>query len=217
MSDSVVGAGVPRSPQGSPGAVLESHVTRWGRGIAGWTGGLGSGHGEEFLHLLTRAPGQLPHTRRAWTQRRSPPPQPGPGTHLRGHPACQPPPSCASEALDTPPANLPATPRPRGRVREAGRPRPHSPACVDFLRAFLMSSSVLLLSLISSCWVFISRSLCRSVRAFRAWGPTTQGSYSRGSEPGRPRPFCSPTSLLLGKGPLFSPCSWTFSPAVSRG
>lgn len=48
-----------------------------------------------------------------------------------------------------------------------------SPACVDFLRAFLMSSSVLLLSLISSCCVFISRSLCRSVRAFRAWGPKT--------------------------------------------
>lgn len=46
-----------------------------------------------------------------------------------------------------------------------------SPAWVDFLRAFLMSSSVLLLSLISSCWVFISRSLCRSVRAFRACGP----------------------------------------------
>lgn len=42
------------------------------------------------------------------------------------------------------------------------------PACVDFRRAFFMSSSVLLLSLISSCWVFTSRSFCRSARALRA-------------------------------------------------
>lgn len=44
----------------------------------------------------------------------------------------------------------------------------HWPACVDFRRAFLMSSSILLLSLISSCWVFNSRSFCRSERALRA-------------------------------------------------
>lgn len=51
-----------------------------------------------------------------------------------------------------------------------GRTLLGSPAWVDFRRAFLMSSSVLLLNLISSCWVFISRSFCRSVRALRAWG-----------------------------------------------
>lgn len=43
------------------------------------------------------------------------------------------------------------------------------PAWVDFRRAFLMSSSVLLLSLISSCCVFTSRSFCLSARALRAY------------------------------------------------
>lgn len=43
------------------------------------------------------------------------------------------------------------------------------PACVDFRRAFLMSSSVLLLSLISSCCVFTSKSFCLSARALRAY------------------------------------------------
>lgn len=42
------------------------------------------------------------------------------------------------------------------------------PACVDFLRAFLMSSSIFVLSLISSCWVFTSRSFCLSASALRA-------------------------------------------------
>lgn len=42
------------------------------------------------------------------------------------------------------------------------------PACVDFLRAFLMSSSIFEFSLISSCWVFTSRSFCFSASALRA-------------------------------------------------
>lgn len=42
------------------------------------------------------------------------------------------------------------------------------PACVDFLLAFLMSSSILVLSLISSCCVFTSSSFCLSARALRA-------------------------------------------------
>lgn len=46
------------------------------------------------------------------------------------------------------------------------------PAWVDFRRAFLMSSSVLLLSLISSCCVFTSRSFCLSARALRAYSDT---------------------------------------------
>ncbi len=54
-------------------------------------------------------------------------------------------------------------------VRLRGLLKLYWPACVDFLRAFLMSSSTLLLSLISSCWVFNSRSFCRSTSAFRAW------------------------------------------------
>ena len=44
----------------------------------------------------------------------------------------------------------------------------YSPAWVDFRLAFLISSSVLLLSFTSSCCVFISRSFCLSVKAFRA-------------------------------------------------
>lgn len=44
----------------------------------------------------------------------------------------------------------------------------YSPAWVDFRLAFLISSSVLLLSFTSSCWVFISRSFCLSVKAFLA-------------------------------------------------
>lgn len=46
------------------------------------------------------------------------------------------------------------------------------PAWVDFRLAFLMSSSVLLLSLISSCCVFTSRSFCLSARALRAYRHT---------------------------------------------
>lgn len=52
------------------------------------------------------------------------------------------------------------------------------PAWVDFLRAFLMSSSCLLLSFTSSCCVFTSRSFCRSARAFRAWNEQNQSSAS---------------------------------------
>ena len=43
------------------------------------------------------------------------------------------------------------------------------PACVDFRRAFLMSSSCLFMCLMSSCWVFTSRSFCLSARALRAY------------------------------------------------
>lgn len=84
--------------------------------------------------------------------------------HARRHPARQ---SCTlwGHGLRSPPPAPPLCPCDQLDVAQS------SPAWVDFLRAFLMSSSVLLLSLISSCWVFISRSLCRSVRAFRACGP----------------------------------------------
>lgn len=52
------------------------------------------------------------------------------------------------------------------------------PACVDFRRAFLMSSSILLVSFISSCWVFSSSSFCRSLRAFRAYHTKRGNSWT---------------------------------------
>lgn len=112
------------------------------------------------------------------------------GMHLPGHPMSQ-----------------PLLLRLRDQVKTARGSwtlAPHSPACVDFLRAFLMSSSVLLLSLISSCWVFISRSLCRSVRAFRAWGPRTWRSRSRGADPGGSHESCGLPSPFLGRVLSFS-------------
>lgn len=183
----------PHRQRPAPGASLV--------GDAG-TGALSSGRVDEFV----APPPPGPRSRAA----PRPPAAPGHSAtaphrslvrrlHLRGDPTSQASAFCAPGA--------------RVGSGEAGRPRPRSPACVDFLRAFLMSSSVLLLSLISSCWVFTSRSLCRSVRAFRAWGPTTQGSCSRGPEPGWPRGVRGPASPLLGRSPLLSPCSWTCFPS----
>lgn len=197
------------SPEASPGS-----ITRWGGGPTGWAGGgallLWAPRRDRSPEFWARGRVCAPHPRPE-VQGSSPPPA-GPGhsataphcslvhgLHLRGDPTSQ------ASAFCAPGAQVGSG--------EAGRPRPRSPACVDFLRAFLMSSSVLLLSLISSCWVFTSRSLCRSVRAFRAWGPTTRGSCSRGPEPGRPRRVRGLASPLLGRSPLLSPCSWTSFPS----